>query len=195
MITAASKTLSAIITFLNQLDKSIYEYIVIYSDPPWLNQLAYFLVHGRLAVYGLIIFFIFYAKKQPKKAAYLLLITLVLLGVSESTASFFKNLFERHRPVYQVAIYVFDGGYSFPSAHALNTMAFAVLWSDRFPKAAPYLFSLSIIIGLARMLANFHFPGDILGGWLLGYATAWLYVFLIKRLEEKYMPAYAKNGA
>jgi len=178
--------LTNLIAKLDRLDKTIYENIFIYADPEWLRSICFFLVKSSHLAPVLILFFLYYTYKKPKASLFLLVSTLILLGFSEAAASFFKELFERHRPVYQLGIYISEGGYSFPSAHATNTMAFAVFWSSRFKSASPYLYVFSLIIGLARMFSNFHFPGDILGGWILGLIVGNLFIILIDLAEKKF---------
>ena len=178
---------------LDRLDKTIYENILIYADPEWVRTISHFLVKNNHIAPLLILFFLIYIYKNPKEnfknSIYLFLATAVLLGVSETTASIFKDLFGRPRPVYQMGIYISNGGYSLPSAHAVNTMAFAVLWSNRFKSAAPWLFTFSLIIGAARMFANFHFPGDVLFGWITGYIVGKIFVFTLNKFEERFKGA------
>jgi len=165
---------------LNELDKSVYEYILLYADPAWLRTICHFLVKSSHAAPVFILFFMIYFYKNRRAAFVLLICTLLLLGISEMTASILKDIFARHRPAYQMGIYISQGGYSFPSAHALNTMAFAVFWAYRFPSFSAFLYIFSITIGIARMMANYHFPGDIIFGWLTGYLVGHGFIFFYK---------------
>lgn len=175
------------IQYLDLVDKQVYEYILVYADPEWLRVICHFIVKDRHIFPVLIIFFLVYGYKNPRMALILFLSTLLLLGISETSASLLKNYFGRHRPVYQMGIYISNGGFSFPSAHALNTMAFAVFWSSRFKPAAPWLYTFSLTIGTARVLSNFHFPGDVMAGWIAGYAVGTIFVFLYNSIESKYI--------
>jgi len=180
--------------FLNRVDKTIYEHILIYADPPWLRSICEFIVHKNNLYPFLIIFFVYSIFRNPKKGFILLATTLILLGLSDATASFIKNLVERHRPIYQMGIYIAEGGYSFPSAHAVNSMAFAVFYSWKFPKASPLLYSLAIVIGISRMLATYHFPGDIMGGWIAGFLVGYLYVLVWRNAEERFAKKISHQG-
>ncbi len=69
-------------------------------------------------------------------------------------------------------------GLSFPSSHATNHFALAVLlymlFHKRYPVAswAGLLWALSI--GYAQVYAGLHFPLDVIAGSLLGAAIGWL---------------------
>jgi undecaprenyl-diphosphatase len=65
-----------------------------------------------------------------------------------------------------------ENGYSFPSGHAsfFFALAFAIFF---FHKRVGWVFlSAALVIGLARIAGGVHFPIDILGGAVLGYAVA-----------------------
>jgi undecaprenyl-diphosphatase len=184
-----------LIESLDRLDKTIYENIFVYANPPWLSSLSHFLVKSWLLIPLLLIFVFFYTKSQKKNIFYTIILIVLLMGISESLASFFKDLFQRHRPVYQLGIYIFEGAYSFPSAHSVNTMAFAAFWSKRFKESSPYLYSASFIVGSARMLANFHFPGDILGGWAIGFLAGRLFYYLVNAAESKFESRFKPDNS
>jgi len=173
---------------LDRIDREIYQQIVLYSDPVWLREICTFIVKTGNVFPVFFVFFAIYGSKKPRAAFILFVATLILLGLSESVASALKDVFQRRRPVYQMGFFISDGGYSFPSAHALNTMAFAVFWASRFKSSAHWFYVFSIIIGFARMLANFHFPGDILAGWVVGYFVGFFFAFLFNWLGKKYPP-------
>ena len=80
-----------------------------------------------------------------------------------------------------------EGGWSFPSGHALASATFfpVLAWtlSRRFPAGAPAFwglgFALPLVIGLGRLYLGVHWPTDVLAGWAMGslqsvLAIAWL---------------------
>lgn len=71
--------------------------------------------------------------------------------------------------------------FSFPSGHACNAFAAAVILSSWFgvPRAAA--FALAALISLTRLYIGVHFPSDILAGGLWGFAAASLWIHLLEK--------------
>lgn len=69
------------------------------------------------------------------------------------------------------------GGFSFPSNHAINSMAGVLVASAYVPPLGPILIPYAVMVGYSRPYLGVHFPSDIVFGWLLawiiGYATIW----------------------
>lgn len=62
---------------------------------------------------------------------------------------------------------------AFPSNHALIFSAYAsTLVLLRHYRLSAGIFAVGILVGLARIYLGVHYPGDILGGFLLGAASA-----------------------
>ncbi|MFW6323928.1 MAG: phosphatase PAP2 family protein [Desulfovibrionales bacterium] len=78
-----------------------------------------------------------------------------------------------------------EDGRSFPSAHAANSMAFAVavllLWPGKRKKFA--ILILPLAVGYSRIYLGKHFPFDVLGGWCVGAFTASLLILLPSRFS------------
>lgn len=95
-----------------------------------------------------------------------------LLGVSV-----FKPIFCRLRPYIESGFTTFikpPGGYSFPSGHTLSsTAAAAVLfYADRKSGIAAVV--LASLVAFSRMYFYVHFPTDILAGFFIGIASAFI---------------------
>jgi undecaprenyl-diphosphatase len=120
----------------------------------------------------------------------------ILLGVAalitmsdQSSVHLFKNVFERLRPCHQYDLaglvhLVNDycgGSYGFVSSHASNSFAVAV-FTGLFIRNRYYWTGMlfwAALIGYSRIYLGVHFPGDILGGALLGSLLAWgLYLLM-----------------
>ena len=74
---------------------------------------------------------------------------------------------------------------SFPSGHVLFffALAMAIYMYDR--RAGRWFFAAATLLGLARVIGGIHWPGDILGGAVLGILTAWLMVRFIPALRPR----------
>jgi undecaprenyl-diphosphatase len=91
-----------------------------------------------------------------------------------------KHLFARNRP--NILQLISETGYSFPSGHAMVTAAFysmLIFMAFRYMKSntKKIIFSifcllLVVTIGISRVYLGVHFAGDVLGGWLFGFAVS-----------------------
>lgn len=77
--------------------------------------------------------------------------------------------------------------YSFPSDHALF-FAFMTtyLYLNGYNKMGNIVLVATLLISLTRVIGGFHWPGDILAGWIGGVLLAYLF-YKIKNPLEKYL--------
>lgn len=119
---------------------------------------------------------IFLTAKRKKIQAVILAFT-TLGGIS--SAFVLKELIHRQRPVSGLLT---ETSYSFPSAHAVISVAFYgliiyFLW-QRFPSRKIRILkivaglTLVFIIGFSRVYLGVHYLSDIMGGYLIG--SIWL---------------------
>jgi undecaprenyl-diphosphatase len=93
--------------------------------------------------------------------------------VSQLLALLGKTLIHRHRPfVHQLGPAATT--HSFPSGHAASSFACAVVLGMLEPRLRRPLYGLATLIALSRLYNGDHFPLDVLGGAVLGVATALL---------------------
>jgi undecaprenyl-diphosphatase len=93
--------------------------------------------------------------------------------VSQLLALLGKTLVHRHRPfVHQLGPAATT--HSFPSGHAASSFACAVVLGMLEPRLRWPLYGLATLIALSRLYNGDHFPLDVLGGAVLGAATALL---------------------
>ncbi len=107
----------------------------------------------------------------------------------------FKFLVQRARPT---TMLVSEVGYSFPSAHAMVSLAFyglLIYFANRkFDNLAckiilTIVLSLIIaLVGVSRIYLNVHYASDVLAGWLFGYVALYFGKQLGKLLF-KFKPA------
>lgn len=98
-----------------------------------------------------------------------------------------KEIFARERP--DILRLINETGYSFPSGHAMiNASLYTMLvflifrYIDNVPRRivlSALCAALTILIGCSRVYLGVHYAGDVLGGWLFGFATS-AFVFHIR---------------
>ncbi len=181
------------INILNKLDLNLF--LWMYGPHfPVLNQLMVFL-SGQLVWIPMIAFFVWKGRKSLDKRKFLIFaaFTLLTLVLSDVTSSYIiKNLFTRLRPCrieeLHPLIYQFGqkcgGKFGFVSSHAANSAAL-VLFSMRALNLGTrfhLLWILPLLVGYSRIYLGVHYPGDILGGFLIGSIWALITSGLFKKV-------------
>lgn len=77
-------------------------------------------------------------------------------------------------------------GRSFPSGHAANNMAVAIVFILFFGWRGACYLPLALIIGYARIYTGAHWPADVITGFLLGLLGAILSVNLLEILWRRF---------
>ncbi len=174
--------------WLVDLDKQIFKYLTLYCNPPWLSALCEKI--GDLSTYTIpvVVFAVLYYWLNSPRFLRFLAVVVILLVISEGTAYLLKLAVARPRPAVEWLIYVDPKALCFPSAHAVNSMALAVLLSRWFGKSLLWYLPLPLLIGTSRVLANYHYPLDVLGGWMIGFAVASLLWPVLRRFSGQLAP-------
>ena len=153
----------------------------------WLDRLAVFFSDyaGYVLVVILVLMFIF---KSAKLSWFMVLVALISAVVSRGIITTIIRFFYHHpRPfdVLTVKQLIPEGGYSFPSGHAAFYFALSMGVYLYNKKLGTAFFVVSILMGIARIFAGVHWPADILGGALVGIATALLVNFCARKYLTK----------
>jgi undecaprenyl-diphosphatase len=119
-------------------------------------------------------------------AAILLVPTIVL---SDQLNSFWlKFIVERLRPCHElldVRLLVGCGsGYAFPSSHAVNNFAGALVLSYFLPRWTWAFFTFAGIVAFSRVYVGVHYPSDVVAGAIVGMAIAGGVIVLFDILES-----------
>lgn len=138
-----------------------------------------------------------------KKQSILIISSIILLILlsDQISANVIKDLVKRPRPSHELAIEGLvhlskagpGGHYGFVSAHASNSFALffflTLILPASFKKLKWILCFWAIIISYSRIYNGVHYPGDVLGGAVLGAALAWMvsriYFMMDKKLKIK----------
>lgn len=113
---------------------------------------------------------------RQKKKAIPVIVGLVLTVSATDSFNYriLKPMFQRPRPTaveqtIQVRSHV-NGGHSFPSNHAANNFAAATFLSFCYPSYALIYFAVASLIAFSRVYVGVHYPFDVLGGAVVGFA-------------------------
>jgi len=112
------------------------------------------------------------------------MIVLTVLLADQISSTLIKDLVERLRPTHDPSlanvihtVNDYRGGmYGFVSSHAANSTASAMLITllVRHRAAALSMFLWAILQCYSRIYLGVHYPGDIVGGVLIGLLVGWL---------------------
>lgn len=113
------------------------------------------------------------------------LVPLSLLLASGVADYVIKPAVDRQRPFVDTpSIHVIGGrpdDASFPSGHAANAFASALVLSAIVPAGRIAWWALAIAIGYSRIYLGVHYPLDVLGGAAVGLACAAIVLEITKR--------------
>jgi Membrane-associated phospholipid phosphatase len=130
---------------------------------------VFWIVPGIIAAALFVIF-------QKKKALIILGLVAITVGVSDPVCNrLIKPNVERMRPC-NPSVHLENGRFllgrktsrSFPSSHAMNIFAQAMLLSLFYRKKTAWFFLFALVIGFSRIYVGVHYPFDVAAGGLFG---------------------------
>ncbi len=123
---------------------------------------------GAILIPSIII--IFWNREGLESPYFIIIFLMVFAYSTDRSVLALKKFFSRKRPLVQVMGKQDanpDMKHSFPSAHSANSMVVLFLLVFIF-KCSPWIFVLSLLAGIGRLLTLHHFVSDVLGGWIVG---------------------------
>jgi len=189
---------------LNELDRSLFVALNGHQSPFW--DAFMITVSERKFWFPFYAFLVFYLIYTFRRQSILKLVTIILTIVAADSisADIIKPLANRLRPCHDASlaelIVIIDrcgGKFGFVSSHAANTfglaMIAAMLLNKRYFYFKLFLFLWAITISYSRIYLGVHYPGDILGGALLGLGLGYFFGLLYHWVVQKYYPVKAEN--
>jgi membrane-associated phospholipid phosphatase len=155
------------------LDRALYVFINQTLANPVTDFLMPIVTNGRNWVVPVAAAILFMFWKGGRKAWWLAGGAVIVIALcDQSSAHWLKPVFKRIRPCNVVegarALINCTQAYSFPSAHATNTIGAAVWFTYGFPRLRWIFFATAFLVSISRVFVGVHYPFDVLGGWVLG---------------------------
>ncbi len=184
-------TILVITNSLTLFDDKIYQFIISFQNDTLTNIMKVITSFANpLTIVSLCLASLLSFIWKYKASIYLIIITIISTVFNFLT----KNIVLRTRPDHLRLIE--ETGYSFPSGHAMGSIAFYgfiifLLSKSKINKNLKIFLSVIIgltifLIGISRIYVGVHYPSDIIGGFLLGY------IILISSIEFLTKKGYLK---
>ena len=166
---------SSLLDTAQEIDRSVFDMVAGWSSPlldrimPALSIAA---SYSRLWMGIVGLFAVFGGSKGRKTAVE----GMAAIGVTSVLANVvLKGITDRPRPtdpVPEARGLEKPDSTSFPSGHTASAAAFSGVVDRAYPKLWLPINALAAAVGFSRVYTGVHYPGDVLGGWILGKAVA-----------------------
>jgi membrane-associated phospholipid phosphatase len=109
----------------------------------------------------------------------------VAVLAADGLASIVKVAVGENRPNEPDPLVTIPHSHSFPSGHTATAVAGATVLSYLCPRLTPLFAVLAAGIAYSRLYVGVHFPLDVLGGAVIGGATALLLLAAVRRRSAR----------
>ena len=174
---------------IEQADAWLFQLMNMRMVHPAADDLMIFLTKPEISGHIFMLAAAFMLLRKGKDGFWILCFALLAVGMSDYLASgICKPLFQRVRPCFALQEYrlliIQPRSYSFASSHAANAAAIAsTVWlffrhGESVDKAfTATMIVYGLLVGLSRIYVGVHYPGDVLGGFMIGiFNASWLYL-------------------
>ncbi len=166
---------SALLDKAQEVDRSVFDAVAGWSSPlldKIMPALSIAATYSRLWMAIAALFAVVGGTKGRKTAVE----GMAAIGVTSFLANVvLKGLTDRARPTDPVpeerALKKPDST-SFPSGHTASAAAFSGVVDRAYPSLWIPINGLAAAVGFSRVYTGVHYPGDVVGGWILGKAAA-----------------------
>lgn len=183
--------------FLIELDTKLFLFLNGLHSPFW-DQVMWWITEKEswYPFYGILI--VLMAWRYKWNAIFtVVFIALTITLADQISVKGFKFVFERfrpsHNPELEGMIHLVNGytggKYGFVSSHAANTFGLAAFTSPLFKNKyfTWFIFCWAIVVSYSRIYLGVHYPGDIIGGAILGMVLGYSVFYLYNLIGTRYL--------
>jgi undecaprenyl-diphosphatase len=180
------------------LDKNIFLFINSALSNGFSDNFFTLITNGRFWILPGIAAALIFIWRQKKKALIIIGLALITVSISDPVCNrIIKPAVHRLRPC-NPHVNIEGGRFllgqktslSFPSSHAMNIFAQAMLFSLFYRKKTVWFFLFASIIGYSRIYTGAHYPFDVLGGAVFGICIGaivfYSYVFILNKIRNRF---------
>jgi undecaprenyl-diphosphatase len=182
---------------IGKLDQELFLFLNSLNSPFWDNIM--YVISGRVTWIPLYLVILYVLGSKLKRKMFVL-IPVIIVAVTlcdQISVHLFKEVFQRLRPCHEPALEGLihlvrgqcGGQYGFVSSHATNSFNVALL-SLLFIQKRWFTISIlfwAALIGYSRIYLGVHYPGDVIGGALLGSLIGFTTWFTYSYIDRKYL--------
>ena len=183
---------------ISEWDKSAFLYLNgFHSDLMDYVMTLFTLTPTWILFYGVTLYVII--RKYGRKSIPVIISLALVILLADQLSGLLKHSVMRLRPSNDPAVspyaHVFfttGGLYGFVSAHAANAFSFATFSAFLFRSRgySIFIFPWACLIAYTRIYLGVHYPGDILGGMILGVLIGWGVFRLLIFVENRFFPIH-----
>ncbi|TVQ11623.1 MAG: phosphatase PAP2 family protein [Bacteroidetes bacterium] len=186
--------------FLMQLDRDLFLFFNG-LHAPWLDPVMYYISEKFFWIPLYVLLLWFCKKHYGWQTLMILIMVALLITITDQLTGLMKDFFQRFRPsrdenladLVHIVYGKRGGRFGFVSAHAANSFALAVfmihLLRGKIKYIAPVLLTWATMKTYSRMYLGVHYPGDLIGGAIVGILSALIIIELWKVVQKRIYPA------
>jgi len=157
------------ISLFNLLNGTLSNPVFDFLMPIITEQYVWGIPIALVAITGIVI--------GDKKTKIIMLGVILAVGLGDHISSgIIKPLVGQLRPckeLVELNLRINCGGkYGFVSGHATGTMIMATWFGYHYKKFMLYFVAFAFVVSFSRIYVGVHWPSDVLGGIILGYAVS-----------------------
>jgi undecaprenyl-diphosphatase len=135
---------------------------------------------SKIGAHGIVWFVLALAVASLVRNAWVFVVVAAAVLVADGLAGIVKLAVGEKRPNDPGPLVAIPHSHSFPSGHTATSFAGATALSLVYPRGAPVFYLLAAAIAYSRLYVGVHFPLDVLGGIVIGVATALLLLAAVR---------------